>query len=88
MNKTYYLYILRCKDNSLYTGTAFDLEERIKKHNKGNGGKYTRSHKPVQLAYYEEYPDLSSARRRENEIKDWRKKKKENLIKGFPLNSC
>jgi len=88
MNKTYYLYILRCKDNSLYTGITFDLEERIRKHNNGRGGKYTRSHKPVQLVYYEKYPDLSSARRRENEIKNWRKEKKENLIKGFPLNSC
>jgi putative endonuclease len=57
-----------------------NLENRIKKHNRGNGGRYTSSHKPVTLVHCESFTNASEARRRENEVKSWPKKKKEALI--------
>jgi putative endonuclease len=66
----YYVYILKCADNTLYTGISIDLERRIKEHNSSNkGAKYTRMRRPVILVYSEEYPDRSSASKREYEIK-------------------
>ena len=66
----YYVYILKCSDNTLYTGISIDLERRIKEHNSSNkGAKYTRMRRPVILVYSEEYPDRSSASKREYEIK-------------------
>lgn len=50
-----YTYIVRCSDGSLYTGWTNDLKKRIKDHNEGRGAKYTRSRRPVVLAYYEEF---------------------------------
>ena len=49
----YYVYIVECKDGTLYTGWTTNIEERIKKHNQGKGAKYTRSRCPVNLKYYE-----------------------------------
>ena len=49
-----YTYILRCSDGSLYTGWTNDLEKRVRAHNEGRGAKYTKSRRPVVLAYYEE----------------------------------
>jgi putative endonuclease len=76
----YYVYILRCADNSLYTGIAKDLKARLKYHNYGKASKYTRSRRPVLIEYYEEVDSLSQARTRENEIKKWNHAKKEELI--------
>jgi len=67
----YYVYIVRCSDDTLYTGIATELERRIEEHN-GNtdkGAKYTRTRRPVILVYSEEYIDRSSASKREYEIK-------------------
>ena len=82
---TYYVYMLRCKDNSLYTGITNDLEKRLEAHNSGKGAKYTRSHRPVTLAYSEESPDRSSALRREAEIKKLTRQQKEELIKTLAI---
>ncbi len=78
----FYVYILKCKDNTLYTGFTVNLEKRIETHNKGIGSKYTRGRIPVKLIYKEEYMTKSEALKREYEIKKLTKKQKINIIKG------
>ena len=75
-----YTYILRCGDGSLYTGWTNDLEKRIRTHNEGRGGKYTRSRLPVELVYHEEFETKEEAMRREWEIKQLTRAEKERLI--------
>jgi predicted GIY-YIG superfamily endonuclease len=65
----WFVYILRCRDGTLYTGIAVDLERRVEAHRRGVGAKYTRSRRPVMLAYQESQPDRSSALRREAAIR-------------------
>ena len=65
----WYVYMLRCRDGSLYTGYTDDVARRLAVHQSGKGAKYTRSRLPVELAYWEELPDKSAALRREAEIK-------------------
>jgi len=77
-----YVYILQCRDKSFYTGWTNDLENRVKVHNQGKGGKYTRAKLPVELLYFEEYPDKIEAMRREYAIKQLTKKKKLELIEN------
>ena len=77
---TYYVYMLRCNDNSIYTGMTNNLENRVKVHNSGKGAKYTRSRKPVKLIYSETLPDRSSALKREAEIKKLTREQKEALL--------
>ena len=84
MNKkiSFFVYILRCKDNSLYTGyTINDIKKRVEQHNNGTGAKYTRSRRPVSLVYFEEFSSKSEALKREIEIKSYSKSKKELLVK-------
>lgn len=69
MSASWYVYIVRCNDASLYTGVAKDLERRIGQHNAGTGAKYTRSRLPVTLVYSEPAADRGAALRREIEIK-------------------
>ena len=71
MEKKHYVYILRCADGTLYTGYTTDVAKRVCVHNgEGRGGaKYTRSRRPVFLAYFEEYDDMHTARVRECAIK-------------------
>lgn len=78
----YYVYILRCKDGSYYTGITVDLEKRVKEHNGElrGGGKYTRSKRPVELVFSEEAADRASAGKREAEIKKLERSGKEKLI--------
>ena len=76
----YYLYIIQCKDQSLYTGITTDITRRVKEHSTGKGGKYTRSKRSVKLVYQEEYEDRSKAQSREAEIKSWNRFKKLQLI--------
>ena len=78
---SYYFYIARCADMSLYAGTCLDLALREAKHNTGKGAKYTRSRRPVRIVYSEEYETLGDARRREAEVKKWKKVQKESLIR-------
>ncbi|MSR84988.1 GIY-YIG nuclease family protein [Candidatus Uhrbacteria bacterium] len=83
---TWFVYILRCCDGSLYTGISNNLNERIKRHNNGQGAAYTRSHRPVVLIWTEAAESESAARKREAQIKGWKKGEKENLIKENHLN--
>ena len=64
-----YVYMLRCKDDSLYTGWTNDLEHRLQMHATGKGAKYTRGRGPLTLVYTEELADKESALRRERQIK-------------------
>ncbi len=72
-NNPWCLYLLRCADNSIYTGISINVEARVKKHNLGKGASFTSGRRPVSLIYQEEHPDQSSARRREEQIKNWGK---------------
>jgi len=80
---TYYFYILRCSDNSLYCGQTNNLQRRVYEHNfnKNKSAKYLRGKTPVKLAYFETYSTLQEAMKREIQIKKWPKAKKEALIK-------
>jgi len=73
-------YIVECSDGSYYVGITVNLNERISEHNAGKGARWTRYGRPVQLRHYEIYPDKSSARKREIELKGWRREKKEALF--------
>lgn len=77
---SWYVYMLRCRDGSLYTGYTDDVQRRLRIHNSGKGAKYTRSRLPVILVYQEELPDKSAALKREIAIKQMRKPEKESLI--------
>lgn len=67
----YFVYIVICSDDTLYTGITTDIDRRILEHNGSDkGAKYTRTRQPVSLVYQEEYPDRSSASKREYEIKN------------------
>ena len=79
---SYYVYLLRCRDGTLYTGYTDDPERRLRVHNAGKGAKYTRSRLPVELVYQEQCPDQSAALRREREIKGMRRAEKLALISG------
>ena len=79
---SYYVYLLRCRDGSLYAGYTDDPERRVKVHNSGKGSKYTRSRLPVELVYQEEHPDKSSALRRECQLKQLSRAEKLKLIEG------
>jgi putative endonuclease len=80
VNKTYYTYILRCVDKTLYTGWTIDLEARISSHNSGNGAKYTRGRLPVKIVAYWQFGTKSEAMSFENKIKRLSRQKKELLI--------
>lgn len=76
----YYTYMLRCADQSLYTGYTNDIKKRVKLHNEGKGAKYTRSKLPVELVYLEMFSSKSEAMKREIAIKKLKKEEKERLI--------
>jgi len=80
----WYFYILKCVDSSFYCGITNNLKDRLREHNRGEGAKYTKTRLPVELIYFEEFPDKSSACKREIEVKGWRREKKETLVGGFP----
>ena len=77
---SYYVYLLRCCDGSLYTGYTDDVERRLTVHQSGKGAKYTRSRLPVELVYSEELPDKSAALRREAAIKKLTRAEKLALV--------
>lgn len=77
----YFIYILRCSDNSLYCGQTKDLKRRIQEHNDPDSrSKYTRSRRPVKLVYTEKYKTINEVLKREFEIKKMTKVQKEKLI--------
>ena len=75
-----YTYILRCQDDTLYTGWTTDLEKRVEAHNLGKGAKYTRTRLPVELVYYEAFASKEEAMSREWHIKQLSRKDKLRLI--------
>ena len=78
----YVCYIVRCADDTLYTGVTTDIGRRVEEHNVGNGARYTASRRPVQLVWTEAHPDRSAAQRREAQIKRWSRTRKEDLFAG------
>lgn len=78
----WYIYILLCRDKSLYTGITDNLQRRFIEHKEDRGGRYTRSHKPVKIVYSEKLSSKSKALKREMEIKNWSRAEK---IKTFGL---
>ena len=77
----YYIYILKCSDDTLYTGITTDLKRRVDEHNHSpKGAKYTKLRRPVSLVYSEEAEDRSSASKREYVIKKLKRKEKLELI--------
>ena len=79
MEKTWYLYILRCGDGTLYTGITTDVEKRLAAHRAGKGAKYTRGRSPLELVYRETCGTHSYALKREHEIKSLPRAEKEDL---------
>ncbi len=77
----YYVYLLRCADDTLYCGYTTDLDKRVQTHNKGEGAKYTKSRLPVSLVYSEEHPTKSDALKRECAVKKLTRQQKLNLIR-------
>ena len=82
METIWYLYILRCKDNTLYTGITTDVEKRLEAHRSGKGAKYTRGRAPLELVYRESCGSHSDALKREAEIKKFSRQAKELLVKS------
>ena len=80
MEKEWVLYMLRCRDGSLYTGSTNNLEKRLEAHRSGKGAKYTRGRCPLELVYTEKCEDKSAALKREVEIKKLSRDEKIQLI--------
>ena len=81
--KNWLVYILRCRDDTLYTGITNDLENRLQSHNEKRGARYTRARLPVTLVYQEEATSRSQASRREAAIKKLTRQKKLKLINEY-----
>ena len=81
-NQKHFVYILKCADGSFYVGSAQDLEDRLKRHNSGNGAVFTALRLPVKLVYQEPCKNEDDAVKRERQIKKWSRAKKEALING------
>ncbi|MFA7068422.1 MAG: GIY-YIG nuclease family protein [Acidaminococcaceae bacterium] len=77
---TAYVYMIRCKDGSLYTGWTNDLAARMQKHSSGKGAKYTRAFSALEMVYFEEVADKSAALKREYVLKQLKKEDKEYLV--------
>ena len=78
-----YTYLVECADGTLYCGWTNDIDKRMKAHNEGKGAKYTRSRRPVELVYYEEFDTRKEAMQREAAIKRYPKEQKEALVEEF-----
>ena len=87
MQSTWYVYLVRCADHSLYCGVTTDISRRVNEHNLDNklAAKYTRTRRPVSLAYFEQCESRQAACRREYQIKQLTKLKKEQLINANPI---
>ena len=83
MENKHFVYILQCKDKTLYTGYTTDIERRLKMHESGKGAKYTRGRGPFEIVYLEESPTKSAALQREHEIKKLCRADKFQLIHAY-----
>lgn len=81
-----YVYILRCADDTLYTGWTTSLEKRLKAHNSGKGAKYTKARLPVEIVYFEEFEEKKEAMKREYAIKQLSRGEKLKLIDNNIIN--
>lgn len=79
-NNKYYVYILKCNDDTFYIGTTNNVEKRVATHNSGRGAKYTRIRRPVKLLYFEEQTNKSEALKREYILKKLTRRKKEEFL--------
>jgi len=79
---TGYVYILKCSDNSYYTGSTKNIEARLWQHQNGQGANHTRKHLPVELVFVEQFERIDDAFAREKQIQGWSRKKKEALMVG------
>ncbi len=77
--KPWFCYMLRCRDGALYVGVATDVQEREKEHSWRVGANFTAKRRPVKLIWWQEFSDQQGARRRERELKGWRREKKLEL---------
>lgn len=82
LKMNWYVYILQCSDNTLYTGMTDNTQKRVATHNSGKGAKYTRGRLPVTLVHCEELETRSLALKREAEIKKLSRKEKLLLLKA------
>ncbi|HWJ03237.1 MAG TPA: GIY-YIG nuclease family protein [Verrucomicrobiae bacterium] len=82
MEKQFFVYILRCRDGSYYTGYTLHLEQRLKCHNAGKASKYTRARLPVAMVYWEAAASKGEALSREAEIKRLTRRQKDELVKN------
>ena len=80
MSDDHYVYVLRCADDTYYTGYTTDVQRRVEEHQAGQGAKYTRGRTPVELLYVESYETRSEAMSREYEIKQLSRAAKERLV--------
>jgi len=78
----FFVYILRCSDNSLCIGHITNVEARVRAHNMGAGWMHTFQRLPIELVYPEPHPTRHAAIRRERQLKGWSRRKKEALIRG------
>ena len=76
----YFVYLLQCKNGSLYTGITTDVDRRFLEHCNGKGGHYTRANGPLKMLYTEKFKNRSLATKRELEIKSWTREKKLRLV--------
>lgn len=83
MENTWYLYILRCKDGTLYTGITTDVEKRFDAHQSGKGAKYTRGRSPLELVYREACGTHSNALKREIAVKRLTREQKQAMIDTY-----
>ncbi|MEC5425013.1 GIY-YIG nuclease family protein [Virgibacillus sp. C22-A2] len=80
-NNEHIVYILKCSDNTLYTGYTNDMENRLKMHTEGTGAKYTRGRGPFQVVFIEKFPTKEEAMQKEYRIKQLNRKEKFQLIR-------
>lgn len=80
----HYVYVLRCADDTLYTGYTTDVERRVREHDDGEGAKYTRGRTPVELVHVERFASRSAAMSREHELKTLSKAEKERAVRADP----
>ena len=85
--KNWLVYMLRCADDSLYTGITNDLEKRLETHNAGKGARYTRARLPVKVVYQELVENRSSASIREYQLKQLSRSEKQRLLQKFSGSS-
>ena|SRR5690606_41379028 len=79
----YFVYILKCSDNTYYTGVTNNIERRLIEHQNGEEPKcYTYKRRPVELKFYAEFSNIENAIEKEKQIKKWSRAKKEALIDG------